>query len=532
MRRLLTVMLVSLIVVVGSVSSAEATGDYDNLLKLVPSDANALVMINASGVMNTEYAKANRWAEQRKMKLADNSAMVPKGTERYIRAAQLDLRTQLPTWQVVAVAHDHSISADSIARAEGGHVDEIGGLEAAVSPRGFIALAFSDRVVGAISPASRQSALRWAQQIEPRNEPELSSFLTGVVDEADMDASQFVLAIDLEGVVSSRDIFPDIAGAKLVVDNNLDPVELAELIASIKGVTLTVAFTDKAVGTLTYTFGEEAAALQPIAKQAAINGLKNHGAYIGEAEDWEVSVEGNKLILTGELYSSGLRRITSLLEAPTPDTTPDDAEEAEPLTPEEATLQHYRAVEAIINDVSKAENAEQISEIATYLDRYAKKIENLPILNVDPELLAWSEYVSTELRGTSVRLKDVRLRTSARAAQHQNFYDTNDTGGAPTRTVATNSRYKNYDRSSYYSGSGRYYNNNNYRYSSGSNTELNEVDYAAERYRRKYQEGERRQVALEERASGLQEAMNSIKEIQNSMSQVRRDMTQKYQVEF
>lgn len=511
---------------------ASATSDYDELLRLVPSDANAVILINARGALASQYAKDQQWEAQRKMKAADHALQVPLGAVKYIRSANLDLTSHQPTWEVAAMTHSDPLDADKIAQAEGGHTDTIADLPAAVSPRDFTAVIFNDRVVGAISPADRQSATRWARAAKDRAKPALSSYLTDAVKNADLEETQYFIAIDMDGVVSPKDIFPNIAAAKLVKDANLDPVQIAEVIASIRGASLALAFADEATCSITLTFGDSPQPLKPIMKQAVLAGMAKHGVYIGEAEDWDATIEGNSIVLSGEIFTSGLRRIGSLLASPHPTTAP-VKEDAEELTPEQATLAHYKAVKQIVDDVQKAENAQQISDIATFLDRYARKIDNLPILNVDPEMLGWSEYVSRSLRAASVRLKDVRLNTAAKAAEHSNFYDTEDTGGAPVATVKTNYRGKYYNRDSYYSGSGRYHgNNNSYRYGNYRGTEYQQVEYGQERYRLKYQERERRAIALEERATGKQEAMKIIQAIQDSVPEIRKSMTQKYSVEF
>jgi hypothetical protein len=519
---------VTAVLVCAAAGSATATDEYDSLLRLVPSDANAVVLINPVGIGATEYAQTQRLAEQRTMKAADHALVVPPGATQFVRGARIDLTTATPVWEVTAVHMKDTITAQQVAKAEGGHADKLGDLEAAFSPRDFVAVVFSDHVIGAYAPADRQTALRWARSANSATKPTLSPYLSSVVDAADLEQTQLVVAIDLEGVISARDILPDVAQAKLVTESSLDPIKVADLVASLKGFTLKLTVSDKVGGMVRMDFGEDAAILAPVARQAVVNAMANHGAYIAEMEAWEGGVEGKSIVLRGDLTTSGTRRIASLLSAPVPDTTHDKEEHSEEkLDPVAATQQHFKAVESMLNDVRRAENADDLSDVAVFLDRYARKIEQLPILNVDPELLGWSEYVSQTLRGASVRLKDVRLNTASRAAEHANFYDTEDTGGAPTTTIAITDRGRYYDRTNYH-----YDGDNNYRYGNYRTTRLEEVEYGVERYRRGYQEGERRQIAIEERSKGKQEAIRMIEAVENSTADIRRKMTQKYNVEF
>ncbi len=507
---------------------AAATSDYDSLLRLVPSDANAVVLINPLGIGGTEYAKAQHLTEQRTMRAADKALLVPIGATKFARGARIDLTTGAPIWEVTAVYMKDAVTAAQIAKAEGGHVDKLGEQDAAFSPRDFVAVVFGDHIAAAYAPADRQTGLRWAKAANTATKPDLSSYLSAAVAKADLDKSQVLIALDLEGVISARDILPGLAQAELVTEHNLDAIKLADLVASLKGMTMSLTATDKVMGTVTLDFGADASILAPVAQQAVVRAMANHGVYIAEMEAWDAKVEGNAITLSGELFTSGLRRISSLLSAAVPDTRHDKEEHTEEqLDPLAASQQYFKAVQGMINDVSRAENADNLDDVAVYLDRYARKVDQLPILNVDPELQAWGGYVSNTLRGASVRLKDVRLNTAARAAEHANFYDTEDSGGAPTKTIAITDRGRHYSSGDYH-----YDGDRNYNYGSYRNTHFEEVEYGQERYRRGYQEGERRQVAIEERAKGKQEAIRMMEAIQNSAADVRSKMTQKYNAEF
>ena len=57
-----------------------------------------------------------------------------------------------------------------------------------------------------------------------------------------------------------------------------------------------------------------------------------------------------------------------------------------------------------------------MSDAAVWVGRYARKIEQLPILNVDPELLEYSAYVSARLQDLTIRAKDVQTKSATRMA--------------------------------------------------------------------------------------------------------------------
>lgn len=354
-----------------------------------------------------------------------------------------------------------------------------------------------------------------------------------------------VLALDVEGLLSARELKPDLAASEVLKSHNVDLDKLADTIASLRGVCLTVAFADKAQGTLTIEFSKDAAFMQPFARDLVIHALKKRGMLVIEVQNWEATASGNTVTLAGPLFSSGLRRVSSFFESPHPDVpaapavaaadTPaaPDAPAAAPkeVDPVAASQAYFKAVTAYLDDVYKAEGADssQLGDAALWMQKYARKIEQLPIAGVDEHLLDWSAYVTAQLNRCATRLKDVRLRSAKRMAEHSNFYDMDDTGGSPTTLVGVRTSGRDYSRSN---NNGYYYDSDNYNYSTHSGYDVYEVQTSVDRYRRKYQEGERKQAGIEEKASGAQDALAILDELKGETANVRRAMTKKFNAEF
>ena len=58
-----------------------------------------------------------------------------------------------------------------------------------------------------------------------------------------------------------------------------------------------------------------------------------------------------------------------------------------------------------------------LASTQTYFDKYAKRIERLPILNVDPELLGYSAFVASSLRSASGAVRNMGIQSGVRQAQ-------------------------------------------------------------------------------------------------------------------
>jgi len=83
-----------------------------------------------------------------------------------------------------------------------------------------------------------------------------------------------------------------------------------------------------------------------------------------------------------------------------------------------ASQAYFQSVSTLLDDLRKEfdTNRDARRTLApTYMDRYGRRIDRLPILNVDPELLAYGASVSASLRGTAVTTR--KAGVSVRAAQ-------------------------------------------------------------------------------------------------------------------
>jgi len=97
-------------------------------------------------------------------------------------------------------------------------------------------------------------------------------------------------------------------------------------------------------------------------------------------------------------------------ETPAPP-TPDGATAAATNEPAlNASRTYYMSVNQIMDDLeAMAKKGGNYNKTATWHDNYAKKIDDLPIRGVDPDLLTWGTTVSSNLRALAVSLRGVPI---------------------------------------------------------------------------------------------------------------------------
>ena len=124
-----------------------------------------------------------------------------------------------------------------------------------------------------------------------------------------------------------------------------------------------------------------------------------------------------------------------------------------------------------------------------WMDKYARKIDRMPILNVDEELLEFGAGVSQSLRVMSGAKKSSNVRSGVRQS----------------------STYGNY----YSTGYGGRYGGNSTGYGYGTRPQSQRV-----------------QIKTQERAKANMVKFDQFEKIENGLAEMRQRMTKKYMVEF
>jgi hypothetical protein len=335
---------------------------------------------------------------------------------------------------------------------------------------------------------------------------ELSPYLQSAVAAPGDDS--YVFAMDLEDVTSPRKVrrrleeesFASLDG------KNIDVDKVGQLLASLKGLTLRVKVDDDATGIGVIEFGRPAAPLAGVAKPLLLEILDQCGAMVDDFNDWKVTVKGNTIALDGKLSADGLRKLFSIVDPPSP-MAAGDGDDSKPAAPGDkptdekavvaASKQYYAAVADIIDNVGKKiRNSASMTQGAAWVARDARRIDRLPILNVDPELVSWGTQVSTGLGNLAGVVGVGGLQARSRTVGIADAYTSGADSGWAGNVVGAQGINPN-----------------------------DSVD-------RRNVTRQRRAAAADEKAKTAQVAVQMFREIETSRAQVRAAMTQKYKVSF
>ena len=483
-NRLVQIVLASLVF---STSIAEAS-DFPTLISKVPGGANSLVVMDTDAILASPVAVKNGWAKKFSEGDADRPMYLPPEAKKVVIGSQLDLvRGCARSWEVAVMGMKEPVSMRLIARAEGGYADEVRGVKVAWVPSDAYFIELDTETLGLMAPANRQAIARWSDHGKTPLVG-LSEYLKSAAALVG-NGTQSVLAIDAADAVQSHRVKAKLKGSELIKSSELD--QTIALISSLKGLVVKLSFSDKVLAVAQVDFAMPVTLQSSAAKAMVLGALEDLELTLPGTENWTCTVSGNSITLTGEMENDALRRIFTLMEVPTTKFSSlkdADFEDNSQATMAKSSVAYFHSVDALLTDL-KTRTKSNSGGDAGWTDRYATKIDRLPILHVDQELLTWGEKVSETLRvmAGSRRMSNMQGASAERAARSE--------GGLS------------------YSNDG--YGYGGYNYTSPREAVANSSNVRAD--------------AL---ASGTSVKLQGWTLIDNSIIEIRKSMTMRYNVEF
>lgn len=485
---------------------------FGDLVQHLPDDANVLILFNVDGLLASPLGVKENWSAKQQQAFASNWIIVPPGTSRFAMAAQFQLESMKPLWQAGVAELQTPPSMAKAAALHGGTVDQINQRNVAILPPDIYLVQFGQKLAGYLTPANRQDAGRWIDQVySSSNRVPLSPYLAEGFEFADKLGTPVIVAMDLQHVFPTAFLRSRLEAAESLKGQNIDLDQLSSALASVRGMTLGITVGERVYAKLKIDFDQDLPLTAEIAKPLLLEALANHGAMIEELKDWTCEVNGKQITLGGELQQSGRQRIFSLLDAP-PELqaagppSPSEVQQSEERYLAMASQQYFKSVTGLLDDLRgkrKSDASVTWGQVGLWFEKYAGKIDKLPILNVDPELLEWGSYVSDQLRQAETSMKGIGARSSYRMTEMPNVEAYSYRSGAV-------------------GGVGRYGYGGAYGYQAAYNPKLSLA----------LQGQQEANVRTQEKIRGNTSANLIMQGLQEETGEIRKRMTQKYKIEF
>lgn len=419
MRRVRTYTIIVFVLTFGWCSAASAQPVFNDLLQKLPEESNALVLINARQLRRSAFAR-NFLENSLRGARQTNQYVIPRDEiERIVLAAELNQQLN-PVWEAAMVETNTPFSL-AVLEAQGhGQRDTLATVPTLKLNSAYL-FNFSPKSYGVFAPMNpRQKALRWAERAQTSRELQLSSYLRKIAEFPETVGTEVMLALDLSGMVELQAIRENLNRSEVLkTQKGVSRDALAHLLASLQGVALGVKATDTLNATLRVDFTEDPSIMKEFSKPLLLEKLGDLGLMIDEFENWEASVRGNTFYLSGELSAGGMRKVLSLIDPPslpaakTQASAEPSASDLDPLAL--PSQRYFQEVSGLLTGMSTRENLKYAKQFSWY-DKHARKISQLSMVKVDPELLDYGLATATALRSMAYNLRN----QAAAASQSSN----------------------------------------------------------------------------------------------------------------
>jgi hypothetical protein len=413
-RGLLTVLVLTLLATPGLTAEP-----FNELLKRVPEHANVLMVVDVDALHMSSLGVRENWRKKHQGDYLSGVARIPPTVTEFVMAAQMDPRSMSHAWSVGLGQSKEDIAMAQIARREGSTVDKAAGQAVVRSPRNVYFVELAPRILGAMHPANRQELARWLRYAKQNARPNLSAYLQDAV--AKKGRAPVVLAFDLTDCLDPQEIRRGLANSPTVVEKKLNVDALAKTVRTLKGGRLTIQVDNSIQGSLQVDLGEPIGNFAAVAKPLLLETLAECGVALDDFDDWKLRTAGTSCILEGPFSTKGLRQLTSVFMPPA--ARIDNQTSSASVSSSEdskagASQRYFRSIETLLGDLSEKQGGKSgkkatWNQVAAWHERAAYQIDQLPMLNVDDELLAYGAKISNMMRGLGQSFRGVDITTSA-----------------------------------------------------------------------------------------------------------------------
>lgn len=407
-------------------SATCAASDFKELVRKVPQGANAVMAVDVARTLQSPLAKTNGWDKKLGDGGTDRPLYLPPEADKILAAAELDIvREFARDWDVTVFGLTESIPLRMVARAEGGYVDKIEDVEVVWLPSDAYIAKGGENMLVMQSPADRQAIARWINRKKGSEAMEISEYL-GVALAAMNREPHVVIALDARNAVQRHRVEQKLSQSDFVKTRDLALQTAVDLIASVQGAVIEITFTDKATAMIRIDFGQAVPFNKTVAKALVLTALEANQMSLPGADSWTCSVVDKSIVLDAELNTDALRRILSLMEPASTKFSSLKDENVEKATGDDMaklSLAYFKSTQSLMKDLRQ--KAGSYNSDSYWIDRYATKIDHLPILHVDSDLLDYGENLADTLRYMSGSRKMGRLQAGAEARSARSQGDMN-----------------------------------------------------------------------------------------------------------
>jgi hypothetical protein len=381
-RRLCLALAVSL-----ALAAIAAAIDYPEMAKRFPENVNTIGLIDLGALNNSELGKALGWA------LKPELTNLPETVGKLAVAGRFNPAAG-HQWQYGVAELNRDVSAEEIARRRKGTVTTVGSRQAVMTPQHMAIIELGKRLVGIMMTTNRQEIRRWVDIGDAASTMSVNPYLRDFIKETS--AAQLRFGLDTADLFDPQGVRRALAALPAMADKKDQVEAIASHISNMKGVNF---------GSLRVDFDSDVSSLSGMAADLIKDVLQEQGLWLSDFDSWKADVRGKTIYFSGKMTEAGLRQAMTILLSveqsmhSIAETTPTD-------TPASISKRYFNGVTNLVDDLRRQmRSLRSTREFAYWYEHTARKIDQLPSVGVDPDLLNFGGTMSDKFRamGASCR---------------------------------------------------------------------------------------------------------------------------------
>lgn len=399
---------------------ARAADDPLDLLKYIPPQANAVVVVNVDNILSSPRAVKEGWAKLDRTEYLAGAVPVNPAVERIVLAKHLNpvAPGHGPILAVMPVKKP--IDAEKLAARLGGEVTSVADEPAVVTQTGTVLFPLAPQILGVALTETRQDVARWARYIKGSTASPLSKYLNTAIYGFGK-RHHIAIAVDAQDLFEPSQARTAVAqSTSLPADDAKAGSAVEKFLTGLRGVLFLADVTPDGITAQVRVAGGPTAGLKPdVLKKFFIEVVERNGASLENLAAATARVEEGVFTLTFPISDPELARVMALFLPPLPPSPESEgiAISSATITPE-ATRRYYQAVTRILDDLKKQnEKASDYTKTALWHETAANQIESLSVIGVDKVVVEFGHGTASRVRAIADSLRGVPIQAAAVESQ-------------------------------------------------------------------------------------------------------------------
>ncbi len=473
--------LVAAIILSPTFLPAQTPAQVKKTMELLPQSTNAVAVIRFDALLKTPQAKTEGWSSHPERLGIET---IPSWVSWGIIGKEVDpVRGQL--WEIAMAPLPAPLTIDDIAKQQELTVQNMDGVPVARGIKRdayYIQLSNDDsKILASVTPAAYRFVSQWMAALKYRNgePPVLSTVLTTAAAKT----AHVIMAIDLRNVFDPYQVESWVKKTWPETQTTQVPARVSGFLAEVQGVSLSVISSSSLQATLSIHSANDIELGADWISKVLQEILVERDLEIDEVASLTFQIDGKTANASFELQPYSLRQLMSLWLSPhpsAPSVSPDSSiadlatsTTSSTITPKPTTTSrpsnsanssrslgieknqdpvykanqtYWNSVNQMLEDLSRgSRRSTNYLQAATYFDRYAQKMIDLPAENVKDDLLEYGAHMASDVRAiaSSLRGMYIDVNTDEQTITYQTNYNPGWASANPWGMVGGQMPYTN-----------------------------------------------------------------------------------------